>query len=258
MRRAGKLLLAVTLFLPLPAIAGPTAQDIVERVAAQPAPESSAIRVKMVLLGQRGGRETRQERTVEMFAARTPEGARSLLRFVEPRDVAGVSLLVVENPGGANDQWLYMPALKQEPRRISGGQKNASFLGTDFTFADLEGRAPGQWTHQLLREEAVDGHPAWVIESKPKNPADAPYVKTVQWVRQDNYVPVRIEFYDGRGLLKILTAEDLAQVDGYWVARRTKMENVRKKHATILEIIEQKNNLQFPPDFFSTRRMKQG
>lgn len=248
----------LVLLLSAPAIADPKADEIVAKVAAQPTPKSSAVKLKMTLISNRGAKPSEQIRTVEMFAQQSPEGSRSLLRFKSPSDVAGVALLVVENKGAANDQWLYMPALKQEPRRISAGQKNQSFLGTDFTFADLEGRDPGAWRHTLLREESVSGQAAWVIESTPAAGTESDYKKTVQWVRQDAYVPVRVEFYDERGMVKVLTVDRLAKSGEFWTAGQTRMENIGKKHATVLEIEEQKNDIDFPADFFTPRRLKGG
>lgn len=234
------------------------AQAVLDLVAAQPAPKSSAVRLKMTLVKVRGSSTYEQERTVEMFGKDTPEGVRSLLRFSAPKDVEGVALLVRENKNAPNDQWLYMPALKQEPKRISGGQQNASFLGTDFTFADLGGRDPEGWVHTLVGSEAVDGHDAWVIESTPKAGSESEYVRTKQWIRKDIKQPARVEFYDRNGLLKVLTVELFEQIDGFWIAKRTRMENVVKKTATILEVLEQKNNLEIPDDVFTTRYMKNG
>ena len=233
-----------------------TAQQIIDQVAAQPTPEASAVKLNMNLISKRGDREYSQQRLVEMFAVQTPEGNRSMLRFQEPKDIAGVALLMRENKGKDNDQWLYMPALKQDPKRISGGQKNASFLGTDFTFADLEGRDPGLWTHTLRGEETLDGQATWVIESLPAEDTDSQYSKTVQWIRKDIYVPIKVEFFENDKLLKVLTVQKLDQIDGYWIAVNTRMQNVIKHSATELEILEQKNNLEFPEDFFTTRRLK--
>ena len=234
----------------------PTAREILDRVSEQPTPKSSAVQMKMILISHRGDKTFKQERKVEMFAKQGDEGMRTLLKFKEPKDVEGVALLVRENPDGPDDQWLYMPALKQEPKRISGGQRNQSFLGTDFTFADLAGRDPDEWNHKLLREEQRDGHEFWVIESTPKEGTETQYSRLVQWIRKDDMVPTRIEFFQNDGLLKVFTAEKVEKIDGYQVASRTRMENVVKKHATVLEILNQKNNLDFPPRFFTQREMK--
>lgn len=256
MLRVGVALLAA-IFVVSGAAWAITAEEIVREVEAQPAPDASAVKMRMTLISNRGSKTYEKERTVEMFAKRDEqEGSRSLLVFKEPADVAGVSLLVSENPGGPNDQWLYMPALKQEPKRISGGQRNSSFLGTDFTFADLEGRDPENWNHKLVRTESIDGEEAWVLETTPKEGTETQYTKLIQWIRKDVKLPVRIEFYDRQGKLKVLTVEELKQIDGFWTSMRTRMENVRKNHATVLEILEQKNNLEIPEKVFTTRYMK--
>lgn len=259
-RRLAACLAPVLLLSGSPAAAeSESADDIIRRMEALPAPDSSAVRLKMTLVTTRGSREFTRDRTVEMFAKRSAEeGLRSVLRFTEPADVRGVSLLVRENPSGPNDQWLYMPALRGEPRRISGGERNQSFLGTDFTFADLEGRDPESWNHRLLEEKTLDGHAVWVLESTPKTEDAGGYTRVIQSVRKDILLPVRVEFHDGQGLLKILTVEELRQIDGFWIATRSRMENVRRKSATILEILEQRNNLEIPDEQFTTRAMQRG
>lgn len=71
-------------------------------------------------------------------------------------------------------------------------------------------------------------------------------------------LPVRIEFHDAQGLLKVLTVEEVKQIDGFWIAVRSRMENVRKKSATVLEILQQRNNLEIPDSVFTTREMTRG
>ncbi len=255
--------LALPLFAALlaaaPAVAEETADQIIERLEKQPTPDSSAVQMKMTLIQQRGGKQFSKERSVEIFAKRADtEGARSLLKFTAPADVKGVSLLVRQNKGSANEQFLYMPALRGEPKRIAGGDRNQSFLGTDFTFADLEGLDRDTWTSVREADVSVDGKPAWVIVSTPQKPQDGDYAKVVQTIRQDILLPVRVEFYDAQGLLKVLTVEETKQIDGFWIAVRTRMENVRRKSATVLEILQQRNNLEIPDSVFTTREMKKG
>lgn len=243
----------------IPVQAAETAEEIIARLESQPAPDSSAIQMKMTLIQIRGGKSFSKERSVEIFAKRGgAEGARSLLRFTAPADVKGVALLVREQKGGPNEQFLYMPSLRGEPKRIAGGDRNQSFLGTDFTFADLEGRSGKDWTHVRGEDTVVDGKPAWVLTSSPKTPQPGEYVKIVQTIRQDVLLPVRIEFYDAQGLLKVLTVEEIKQIDGFWIAVRSRMENVRKKSATVLEILQQRNNLEIPDSIFTTREMTRG
>ena len=38
-----------------------------------------------------------------------------------------------------DDQYLYLPSLDKS-KRISGGQKNQRFMGTELTYADMESR----------------------------------------------------------------------------------------------------------------------
>ena len=52
-------------------------------------------------------------------------------------------------------------------------------------------------------------------------------------VRNDNFYPVRVEYYDKSGTLsKVLVRGDLKQVKGYWVSMDSTMEDLRKQHTT--------------------------
>ena len=130
-------------------------------------------------------------------------------------------------------------------------------MGTDFTYEDLEPREPEAGKHTLLREEQLENHAVWVVESVAKNPKSSAYSKVIQWIRKDIAIPVKAEFYDkSKRLLKVLTAEEVKQENGYWTARRTTMENVRKKHKTIMEVLKQKNDIEIPDTEFTQRALK--
>ena len=78
-------------------------------------------------------------------------------------------------------------------------------------------------------------------------------------MRQDIALPIQAEFYDrSKRLVKVLKAEDLHEEAGYWTARRTVMENVRNKSSTVLEILEQRNNVPVPDEMFTERTLTKG
>lgn len=235
-----------------------TGADIIARVEAQPRPKSSAVKMKMTLIQMRGNREEKQERVLQVVAKDSADGGRSLLRFVSPAAIKGVSLLVVEHKDADTDQWLYMPSVGK-PSRISGAQRKGSFMGSDFSYEDMEPRDPGSGIHTLLREEQVNGKDAWVVESKSKTRGDSSYSKVILWIRKDITVPVKAEFYDLRGnLKKVMRAEDLREEGGYWTARRTVMEDIRRKSSTVLEVLEQKNDITVKDEMFTERMLTKG
>ena len=232
-----------------------TGEQVIEKIRTNPTPKSSAVKLKMILVDERGGKNDKKERSAVILAKDTSEGGASRLRFESPADIKGVGLLVLARDKGTSDQWLYMPALKKTTR-IAGAQKKGSFMGTDFTFEDLEPRDSSTGTHQLLREESLAGQNVWVVESKAKDPASSSYGRVVQWVRKDIAMPVQVEFYDKSDKLqKVLTTEGIEKIGAYWTARRTTMRDLIKKHSTVMEILEQKNDIEIPDTEFTERAL---
>ena len=90
-----------------------------------------------------------------------------MTRFLEPADVKGTVSLLIEHSEKDDDIWIYLPSVKKV-RRLVSSNKRDSFVGTDFSYGDIIGHKVNEWTHTLVKEEAVDGKPCYVIESVPK------------------------------------------------------------------------------------------
>ena len=246
--------LVLSLLLPTLALAE-TGAEIIEKIRNHPAPKSSAVQLKMTLINEKRSTPEVEERTAMIIAKDTDTGGLSRLRFTAPSDIKGVGLLVIARDDADNDQWLYMPALGRATR-IAGAQKKGSFMGTDFTYEDLEPREPKAGSHTLLRSEKVADKDVWVVESVAKDPKTSSYSKVIQWVRKDVAIPVKAEFYDKSGRLeKVLSAEDIRNENGYWVAGKTTMHNVKRKHKTVMEILNQKNDIELPDAEFTQRAL---
>ena len=70
--------------------------------------------------------------------------SKTIIRFTEPAEVVGVTLLIVNHAERASDQWMWTPALQRD-RRIVLQDRSTRFFGTDFSFEDLEERVDGQY-----------------------------------------------------------------------------------------------------------------
>jgi outer membrane lipoprotein-sorting protein len=183
-------------------------------------------------------------------------------RFVAPADVNGMSTLVVEHTGSDDDIWIYLPALKKV-RRLVAENKKDSFLGTDFSYADVIGYPVADWSYSLLREENLDGQPCWVISGLPKNDgvkSSSGYSKRVDWIQKNNFVTVKSEFWDEAGqLLKSALFGDIRNIDpkaGKWQAMRLEAQNVQTGHSTTIQFGEYKVDLNVDEKMFSTRYLE--
>jgi predicted RND superfamily exporter protein len=185
-----------------------------------------------------------------------------LVRFLSPQDVRSTATLTIENSDRDDDIWIYLPALKKT-RRLLASNKKDSFVGTDFSYGDIIGFKVGEWRHSILREEAVDGAPCFVVESLPGSPEieeNSGYSKRLNWIRKDNFVAVKGEFYDTAGrLLKTVAAADLHEVDpakGRWQAMRLEARNVQTGHSTTIELQNFKANQGLSAQQFAARELE--
>jgi hypothetical protein len=206
-----------------------------------------------------------RERTIESKLKEGEDGrVRSYVRFLEPDDVAGVQFLTIQNPGGEDDQWLYMPAGEGLLNRISGSNRRASFMGTDFRFEDLEVGSADEGTHTLLGEEEVTvagtTYPAYKIETIPNPEMKSSYTKLVTWVSTADFVPRQVEFYDKKGELeKRLTLREVKAVGDVMIPTLTVMENLKRGTRTEIVVSEYRINVdpaELPDEMFTPAFMQ--
>lgn len=161
--------------------------------------------------------------------------SKAVLRFLEPPEVRGVALLIINHPDRASDQWMWTPALQRE-RRIALQDRSTRFFGTDFSFEDLEERDVDQFEYRLIGEEVVDGAPCWKIEARPGPRKTSQYTASVLWVRKDTYAFARIENFIKNEVVRRLEYRQLENVQGIWTARRLEMTDLRRNSRTILTL----------------------
>jgi predicted RND superfamily exporter protein len=167
------------------------------------------------------------------------EDSMRLVRFTAPADIKGTAILLVEHAAADDDMWLYLPALSKV-RRLSAANKKDSFVGTDFSYADVLGLKPEQWTHKLIGDETVDGVPCFVIESLPIDDTvrqTTGYGKRVSVVAKTHYVALRTDVWDtAMQPLKRIRASDVQAVGSNkrWQAMRSEAENLQTGHRTLI------------------------
>lgn len=193
----------------------------------------------MTLKNKTGETSTRliRIRTLEV----EDDGDKSLSIFDEPKDVKGTAMLTYSHGLEADDQWLYLPALKRV-KRISSRNKSGPFMGSTFAFEDLGSQEIEKYSYKFLREEACGEWQCYVTERFPAYQHSG-YTRQVAWIDKEGYRMVKTEFYDRKkALLKTLLASDYQQFLGhYWRPGKMLMENHQSGKSTILEW----NNYQF-------------
>lgn len=179
---------------------------------------------------------------------------RTLTRFTAPPDVAGTSFLFKEREGADDDQFMFLPALKIV-KRIAGSQKNAAFMGSDFTYADLESRDLEEATHKRLADQKVGKFQCYQIEAIPRQ--KEAYSRLVTWIRKRDMVFMRTKFFDPKGqLVKVLFIKEVKRVGAGMVPTRLKLSNKQSGHSTLLVVTQIKTRTDLPASDFTVRALK--
>ncbi|MGB1541359.1 MAG: outer membrane lipoprotein-sorting protein, partial [Cycloclasticus sp.] len=144
------------------------------------------------------------------------DGDKGLTIFDKPADVKGTAFLSFTHILEADDQWLYLPALKRV-KRISSKNKSGPFMGSEFAFEDLASREVEKYNYLYLKDDEIEGEEAFVFEARP-NYKYSGYTRSVIWMSKRIYQPLKIEFYDRKNvLLKTMVAGGYQQyLEKYW------------------------------------------
>jgi len=207
----------------------------------------------MALVNNRG--QTRKRKVV-MYSRRDGKTRRLFLRFLSPADVAGTSFLGVDDDGDRT-QHLYMPSLGRT-RRISSRQRNASFVGTDYSYADLDNRDVNDAVKKRLGDEKVGAESCYVIAAAPKNP-DSKYKRIDLWISKKSFLPLRIRFYGKNGgEIKRLTVQEVKHVGKRWLISESKMVDLEREHTTIFKLVDVTLKDDISLDQFTVRALERG
>lgn len=181
-------------------------------------------RQAMVLRNKQGQESRRQLRVKVLEVA--GDGDKSLMVFDEPRDVKGTALLTHAHKQEADDQWLYLPALKRV-KRISSSNKSGSFMGSEFSYEDLSPPEVEKFTYRYLRDEPCGDLTCTVCERFPVDKKASGYSRQVIWQDKDELRTWKVEYFDRKDAhLKTLSIGKYKQyLDKYWRAGEMNMVN---------------------------------
>jgi hypothetical protein len=241
----------------------PSAREIMELADARDDGDNGIQDLEMILIDKNGNR---RERTIRAMGRDVGEDTHSIMFFLSPADVKDTGFLTYDYDDDTkdDDQWLYLPALKKT-KRIASSDKSGSFMGSDFSYADMTDRKLDYYDYTLMKETDVNGVPVWQIESIPNNEEEIEetgYTKSVVFVRKDNYVVIRAVNWVKKGKrLKYFDVKKLEQIDGIWVPTEMHMTTKKGKavlHKTVIKAHDVRFNQDLGEDLFSVRALEKG
>lgn len=185
-------------------------------------------------------------------------GEKNLIKYLEPSRVKDQSTLMLHY---ADDIWMYFPRTNRV-RKLATHAKKQKMEGSDFSYEDFGAGNTflEDYTTVRLDDKKIEDQPCYQLAMTKKPDSDAGYSKLIIFVRQDNFVPVQIDYYDendSNRLIKILYLSDIRTFDGIPTAMKMVMVNQTDQSQTSSEMLDVKFNLPIDDDLFTERGMKQ-
>ena len=217
---------------------------------------SDSSEMEMILIDSYGTRVSRKMKGTSMEGEKNED--RAITEFLSPADVKGTKLLTHSHQGEDDDQWLFLPAMKRK-KRISGGAKSSSFMGSEFSYEDLGSQDIDKFNFKFIADEPIKGGKAWRVERISKKKSG--YSKQVMVVHQDYLAPTTIEYYDRRGgLLKVAEFSEWKQMKvgdkSFWKSGYVHVKNIQTKKESIFKWEKRELGKKLDESLFSPGALK--
>lgn len=179
-----------------------------------------------------------------------------LVRFLEPRDIAGVALLSVNRTDDDTEQSLYLPELGRS-RKVAGNRKGGRFVGSDLYFEDLEERSPSRDRHRIIGRETIGSVSCEVLESVPTRPDDSVYRRRLSWVDAAAALPLRVDYFeaDDRQPSKRWTLHSQQRIQGFLTVMESSMTDLDRGSETRLIVESARYDRKLPDRLFTARAL---
>ncbi|TFH26229.1 MAG: outer membrane lipoprotein-sorting protein [Bacteroidia bacterium] len=168
----------------------------------------------LTITDSKGNQRVRQS---SMASMSLPDGTeKRIIKFISPAEVNGTGILILDYPEKSDDMWIYLPALRKT-RRIVSKEKSKSFMGSEFSNANMTAPGLEDFTYTILGEEDYQGKACYKIESIPISTDledEYGYSRSVSWVDKKSYLVHEICYYDFDGeLFKTISHKEFKQLE---------------------------------------------
>jgi len=110
---------------------------------------------------------------------------------------------------------------------------------------------------QVFLEKRKDGELVWKIQMIGIADQEPPYPKIIMWVRQSDYYPVVLDYYDEKDFnSKTLLLSDIQIIESYPTAMTMVMTDNKERSSTTMRTLEITYAWEPPKGFFSERNLK--
>jgi outer membrane lipoprotein-sorting protein len=179
---------------------------------------------------------------------------KALIVIKSPKKEAGNKSLKIKN-----EMWSYLKNT-ETTIKLPPSMMLQSWNGSDFTNDDLvrESNLNEDYTQKIVGQEVVQGEQCWKIELLPKPTAPVVWGRLLYWVRQADYLPATVEYFDEKGkLMRSMVYSVFKILGGRKLPARWEMVNkVKPGHSTIFELVNVKFDIPISDKIFSFRELE--
>ncbi len=180
---------------------------------------------------------------------------KSLFKILKPKKEKGLSTLRVDK-----NVWNYMPKVKRVVK-IPSSMMSSSWMGSHFTNDDLvkQSRMAEDYTFSITFEGMQDDEEVVEITCIPNMEAAVVWGKVEVVVYADDYIPLRIIYYDEDLLLfRTLEFTNIQKMDGKMIPTLMKMIQANESgESTTVKWEEIQFDVAIDDEFFSLRKLQQ-
>lgn len=185
--------------------------------------------VTMVITDAGGGTRNRAFR---ILRKNTGEGTQKFyVYFKEPSDVRRQVFMVWKEvkQGSDDSRWLFLPALNLI-KPIAPGDKRTSFVGSDFVYEDVSGRALWEDTHELVEETSTQ----YIVKNTPKDPGAVDFSSYTTAIDKQTFLPVKAEYLDKNGkLFRRVEALNTETIQGHPTVTESRVDDLARGGHTV-------------------------
>ncbi len=180
-----------------------------------------------------------------------------IIRFLSPAEVKGTGMLIYDYDEKNDDMWIYMPALRKT-RRIISNEKSKSFMGSEFSNADMAAPNLEDFNYRVTGSDAVGGTECWIVEVIPASEDimdEIGYDRQLAWIGKQDFVFRKAEYYnEDNEMFKQMLSTDVKKIDPAgkkYMATRMEMSNMQNGRKSVMTIDKIQYNPNVKEEYFT-------
>ncbi|MDG2342993.1 MAG: outer membrane lipoprotein-sorting protein [Flavobacteriales bacterium] len=155
-----------------------------------------------------------------------------------------------------NEVWNYLPSLERTIK-LPPSMMTQSFMGTDLTNDDLvkQSSMVVDYTHKILSEEEIRGFNCWKLELIPNEEATVVWGKLIVWIDKEDYMQLKVEFFDeDEELVNLMEGYEAKMYGDKKLLSKIEFIPLEDEgHKTVIEYNVWEFDKDIPSNYFSTQ-----